>query len=235
MKRRNPRLIILIICASLLVLSITFLNFIAASDLFGEDSVIEVITVAIAFLLFGGTVAALFFFLSNRALVKSLRAENEYNLGVRKDFNNIYSFQRRLVGMSRLGKFIKKPHYLVAFTFSSSSVSQNVNRNAEIYELNNHISEFLETLPGLMNAKKSSYTFAFTRGAFLIHCFEKNEQAIQNMCEIISKDVYKYGEENCPHTWVQPFFGATLVNKEDSFMHQIENALLARDYSERNF
>ena len=235
MKSSKKRLIGVIVFGSLLLATLVFVGFIEFGHLFGDDVLLPNIFIAIAFILTVLFSTFVFLFVSNRSLVKSIQAENEYNLGVRSDFNNVYAFQKRLESIKRFRKFDKRPHYIIGFTFSSLVVCQNVNRNKEIYSMNNHISEFLERLPYLLDSKKRDFVYAFTRGAFLIHCYEKNEQAVQDLCEVLTKEIYGYGEKNCPHTWVQPFFGATLVNNEDSFMHQIENALLARDHSEKNF
>ena len=235
MKSNQKRLIAVLVTGSLLFVILVFLACIEFGHIFGDNSLITYIFIAVAFVLVILFSTCIFLFVSNRSMIKVLQTENEYNLGVRSDFNNIYAFQKRLEIITRVRRFSKRPHYLIGFTFSSLSVCQNVNRNKEIYSMNNHIAEFLDKLPTILEAKKKDFTYAFTRGSFLIHCYEKNEQAIQDLCEILTKEIYAFGEKNCPHTWVQPFFGATLVNNEDSFMHQIENALLARDHSEKNF
>ena len=235
MNQSRKRLIAVIISGILLLLTFTFVGFIEFGHIFGDNALLSNLFIGLAFVLTALFALSLFFFVSNRSIVRTLRAENEYNLGVRNEFNNIYSFQRRLAAISRFRKAKKKPHYIVAFTFSSLAVSQNVNRNKEIYEMNSHIAKFLEQLPTLIGSKKRDFIYGFSRGSFLIHCFEKNENAVQNMCEVLSREIYRFGENNCRHIWVQPFYGATLVNKDDSLLHQIENAFLARDYSERNF
>ncbi|MBQ6730514.1 MAG: EAL domain-containing protein [Bacilli bacterium] len=176
-------------------------------------------------------------YVNRLSIVKTLEAENEYNLGARTAFNNLFAFQKRLETMTIFYQRRKYSEHIVAFTFSSMVVSQNVNRNNEIYLLNSHIASFLETLYQKINTKRRYVTFAFSRGNFLIAVFRRNEQQIEEMCEIISKEIYEFANNKCPHIWVQPFFGVTIVKKaeEELLTHQIENAMLARDFSERNF
>ena len=178
---------------------------------------------------------SLAWFVNQRSLSKTLQMENEYNFGVRIAFNNLYAFQKRVEFLTDLHKRRKRNEHIIAFTFSSLVISQNVNRNNEIYSINHHIADFLEELPNKVNCKRRDFVFAFSRGAFLICVFKQNEQSIQKMCEIISEEIYAYAEENCRHIWVQPFFGVTIVEGVEEITHQIDNALLAREYSEKNF
>ena len=178
---------------------------------------------------------SLAWFVNQRSLSKTLQMENEYNFGARTAFNNLYAFQKRVEFLTDLHKRRRRSEHIIAFTFSSLVISQNVNRNNEIYSINHHIANFLEELPGKINCKKRDFVFAFSRGAFLVCAFKQNEQSIQKMCELISEEIYSFAEENCRHIWVQPFFGVAIVEGVEEITHQIDNALLAREYSEKNF
>ena len=238
MKKKNNKgmLILVIIMAVVIAIMLVFLGFILIGDIFGDNKVIPniingltYIFVAIFFIVFS-------FFINGRFTLVSIENDNEYNLGERSTFNNLFAFQRDVQMRFIFNKrFFKNSQYIIAFTFSSSSVTQNVNRNKEIYSLNTHLANFLEEIPAKLNLKKNNFVFAFSRGAFLIYAVKQNEQVIQSICDLLIKDIYEFGEANCPHTWVQPFFGVTVMNNDETLTHQIENALLARDHSEKNF
>ena len=236
MNPRNKKLLaVVIVIGSIFVLSLVFLAIGQFSSLFKAEELLGnlVITLAILFsIVFAITLS---YFFNQLSLIKTLQMENETNLGVRSSFNNLYAFQKRLEILSVIHQRRKHTQHIIAFTFSSLAVSQNINRNHEIYSLNNHIAHFLEDLYGKISAKKRDVAFAFSRGTFLIALFRQNEQSIQEICELISKDIYEFAETNCRHIWVQPFFGVTTIDDVNQIPHQIDNATLARDYSERNF
>ena len=235
MKASRGRLTAVIITGILLTTAFVLAGLAMIGRVFGDDiatlNIINACAIGMTILF----VTSVYLFVSNLSMIKTLQDDNEYNLGVRSAFNNMYAFQKRVEVLSKLNQMAKRPEHIIAFTFSSLVVSQNVNRNHEIYLINNHIANFLNELPSKINARRRDFVYAFSRGSFLIYCAKQNEQSIQNICEIIAKDVYDFGEKNCRHIWVQPFFGVTRVYDSELLTHQIENALLARDNSEKNF
>ena len=238
MKKKNNKgmLALVIIMAVFIVNMLVFLGFALIGGIFGDDRVLPNILNGVTFVLVAIFFIVFSFYINARFTLISIENDNEYNLGERSTFNNLFAFQRNVQLRFSLNKrFSRSTQYIVAFTFSSSSVAQNVNRNKEIYTLNSHIANFLEEIPLKFGLKKKNFVFAFSRGSFLIYMVKQNEQVIQNICDLLIKDIYEFGEANCPHTWVQPFFGVTVVNNDESLTHQIENALLARDRSEKNF
>ena len=234
MKVNKLYLTLLIITGSILFLLLVFSGFVQIGRIFGDDNflpnLVNGTTIGFVFIF----MVSLYLFVNNRSLTKTLLAENEFNLGKRSVFNNLYAFQKRVEAINRFSR-VYKGKFILVFTFSSLAVAQNVNRNREIYNLNNHIVEFLEKYAANNKMKKQDFVSAFSRGAFLLYLAKQNEQDIQNLCENISREIYEFGENNCRHIWIQPFFGVTQINREESFPHQVDNALLARDYSERNF
>ena len=232
-KRRS--LVAVIIIGSLFILSLVFVAIGQFSGLFANESFLASLGISLAIVFAVAFTVILSWFINRISQLKTLEMENEYALGVRSAFNNLYVFQKRLEVLTTLHKKKKHTEHIIAFTFSSLIVSQNVNRNNEIYVLNNHIASFLDSLYEKVNSKKRDFVFAFSRGVFLICTFKQNEPSIQQMCEIISKEIYEFAETNCRHIWVQPFFGITVVEGVGEIAHQIDNALLARDFSERNF
>ena len=232
--RATKRLFIaVIVFGAILTLMFVFLGFVLLGHIFGDDNFTPNLFNAITFGLVIIFMTLLYFYINGQSLIITIKNDNEYNLGERSTFNNLYAFQKKLEFLIKINK--KQVKHIIAFTFSSASVTQNVNRNKEIYNLNTHLASFLEELPAKLGLKKSSFVFGFSRGAFLIYAVKQNEQTIQAICEALTREIYDYGENNCPHTWVQPFFGVAIVNEKETITHQIENALLARDRSEKNF
>ena len=234
--KENKRLFVaLIVSTVILITMLVLLSFIDLGRVFGDNQLLSLIFTVATFIAIGLFVIILFLFLNNVSMTKTIRNDNEYNLGVKSSLYNLYAFQKRVDSLLRNQGKKKYNRHIIVFTFSSSIVSQNVNRNSEIYSLNNFIANYLGELQHELNLKKTQYVYGFTRGAFLLYAAKQNEESIQKMCEKIYQDVYDFGEKNCQHIWVQPFFGVTLINNDESLTHQIENALLARDYSEKNF
>ncbi len=235
MRVKHRSLVAVIIIGSLFILSLVFVAIGQFSGLFANESFVASIGTSLAIVFAVAFAVLLSWFINRISQLKTLEMENEYAFGVRSAFNNLYVFQKRLEFLTTLHKKKNHTEHIIAFTFSSLVVSQNINRNNEIYVLNNHITSFLDSLYEKVNSKKRDFVFAFSRGVFLICTFKQNEPSIQQMCEIISKEIYEFAETNCRHIWVQPFFGITVVEGVEEIAHQIDNALLARDFSERNF
>ena len=235
MKANKKLLVGLITTGIILVLMLVFLGFVEFSVLLDDNPLVRAIITSSTFGILVLFVTCLYLFVNNQSMIKTLQNDNEYNLGVRRAFNNLYAFQKRVEFLSKINNRHKNDQFIIAFTFSSLAVAQNVNRNTEIYALNNFIANYLEQLPEQIGAKRRDFVYAFSRGSFLLYFAKTNEQEIQNLSEILSRAIYDFGENNTRHIWVQPFFGVAKMNKEETLTHQIENALLARDYSEKNF
>ncbi|HHT66948.1 MAG TPA: EAL domain-containing protein [Erysipelotrichaceae bacterium] len=234
MKVDKKRLAIIIIISILFVASLIFLLVGIGVNLFKDAP-----NLLIFFILLTSGFAALlalsiFKSANDSSSLKMLEVENEYNFGVKNSFNNLFLFKKRAERKQRIYGKRNKNQHMMAFTFSNMSISKNINRNKEIFLLNDHIASFLHSLPSKINSSNRYFVFGFSRGVFLIYAYNQTDQTMQEICEIITREIYQCSEVNCPHTWVQPFFGIATV-KDEYVTNQIENALLARDFSERNF
>ena len=233
--KTNRRNTIFVIAATVIFVAIVALLIIfSVIGLFDKNTLLEALLVASLVLGSALLAIALFLFLNQYALIKTLQVENAYVLGKKSDFNNLYGFQRKINVVSRFRK--KQSRHIIAFTVSNLIVAQNVNRNVEIFALNSHIVDFLEqSLYQKMNGKPRDFVSAFSRGAFLLYTFNQNEQSIKQILDLLSAEIYEFAAKECKHVWIQPFYGIAVVNKEQTLAQQIENAIIARDYSERNF
>ena len=235
MKTSKRLLAFLIIFGSAFALNLIFLALVEFVRIFGDNQFVDTLLTSLALVFLVLFVTVLYLYINNRSIIRSLQNENQYNLGVRTTLYNAYAFQKRVERVLRFQTNAEAERHIVVFTFSSFAVAQNVNRNSEIYAINNYIAHYLENLNEKLNMKKRDLVYAFSRGSFLLYVSGKNDQELQNICESMSKDIYDFGEKNCKHIWVQPFFGVAEMNNDETLTHQIENAMLARDFSERNF
>ena len=232
--KTNKRILALVIAASAIFFAdIILLIVFTAIKFFDDKAFLESFLIGLLVLSAALLAISLFVFFSQFVLIKTLQIENAYVIGRKSDFNNLYSFQKRILYISRFkGKQVR---HVIAFTVSNLIVSQNVNRNNEILALNGHVIDYLNELPKKLNAKPTDFVFAYSRGAFLIYVFKQNELSLKHIAELLSAEIYEFAQEECPHLWVQPFFGIAVCDKEQAIAQQVENALIARDYSERNF
>ena len=229
--KRNTVLVLLALFGFVAV--ILLLVIFTVNNFFEGRALLEAILIGVLVIFAALLAISLFFYFNQYAVIKTLQVENAYVLGKKSDFNNLYAFQKRVIQLSRFKK--KATHHVVAFTFSNLIVAQNVNRNIEIFTLNSHIVETLETLYKKVNGRRHDFVFAFSRGVFYMYTFKQNEQSLKQIIDLISQDIYEFAAKECTHLWVQPFFGVTVVNKDQTIAQQVENASIARDYSERNF
>ena len=230
----NKRNFILVLIASLLFLAdVIVLIVFTVTNFFDNRAFLEASLIGLLVIFAGMLAASLFLFLNQYALYRTLQMENAYVLGQKTDFNNIYVFQKRVLAASALRRRAKR--HIIAFTISNLVVSQNFNRNMEIFSLNGHIVNYLKDLYKHVKARQGDFVFAYSRGAFLIYCFRQNEVSLKKIVETISAEIYNFASKECPHIWVQPFFGVAVVDKDETIAQQVENSLIARDYSERNF
>ena len=234
MTKRNRRLLIHVLVigflATLLIIFLVPVNF---GQLFKGNLVLNGIFIALPIVFSIAFVFFFTYFLNQASLTRTLQIENENVLGRKSTFNNLYSFQKKVEYAARFRK--KQSQHIVAFSFTNIVVSQNVNRLDEIFGVNGFIVDYLEKLPKELKMSPRDFVFAFSRGAFLVYTFKLTEQSINLMCETLSKAIYEYASTNCRHVSVQPFFGIEVVQGDETIVEHIENALVAREYSERNF
>ena len=202
-------------------------------QLFQGNFLLNSIFIGIPIILSVVFVILLSYYVNRMSLMKTLRLENENIFGSQIDFNNSYAFQKRAFILGK--RYKRQQQYLVAFSFSNLAVSQNVNRSEEVFAINSYIADLLPVLPKELEMNPRRFVFGYNNGTFLIFAYKQSEQSISQVCEVLAKHIYDYAAENCRHVWVQPFFGIQPVNETESLVQHVENAQIAREYSERNF
>ncbi len=233
MKTNKRNTFFVLLASALFLADVIVLIVFTATKFFDGRELLEASLIGLLVLTAAMLATSLFLFLNQFALLKTLQVENAYVLGQKSIFNNIYIFQKKVITASSLRRRQKK--HIIAFTISNLVVSQNFNRNMEIFSLNGHIVNYLNDLYKVVGARQNDFIFAYSRGIFLIYAFRQNEVSLKKIVETISAEIYDFASKECPHIWVQPFFGVAVVDKEETVAQQIEDATIARDYSERNF
>ena len=218
------------------VLFLFFLIFLVPVNfghLFKDDTISNAIFTTLPIILAVIFVISLSYYINKVSMINTIELENENQLGRKSDFNNLYVFQKKILARMRFRK--KQKQHVIAFSFSNLVVSQNVNRNQEIFGINTFIVDYLTDLSKDVNINPRDLIFAFNHGTFLIYTFKQNEQSLNAICETLSRKIYEYAADNCRHVSVQPFFGIAIVNDQETIVQHIENAQIAREFSERNF
>ena len=167
-----------------LLVPIIFFQMFEGNKLLNGIFIAMPIVFSVAFVVF------LAYYINQRSLINTLQLENQNILGKKSTFNNLYSFQKKSIIASKFRQ--KQAQHIVAFSFSNLVVAQNVNRNEEIFDLNNFIVSYFEKLPKELNMNPHDFIFGFTRGAFLIYTFKQNEQSLSHICDALSAAIYDY-------------------------------------------
>ena len=224
---------LVIIFGFLFTFFLVFLVPVNFGQLFKNNLLLSGLFIAIPILFAIAFVISLTHYVNRRSLIKTIELENENVLGRKSEFNNVYAFQKTVFLLARFRK--KQPQHVISFTFSTLAVSQNVNRNEEVFNVNSFIVDYLPNLAKDLGMNPRDFVFAYSNGTFLTYTFKQNEQSIGRICEMVARKIYQYSAENCRHVWIQPFFGIQVISGEETLVQHIDNAQIARQYSERNF
>lgn len=175
------------------------------------------------------------YYSSERTLEQELILENTYSLGRPSTFYNLHAMQIRLK-RKRHGKNKKKTAYVLAFSPSNKAVITSTGRNSVISIFNGYISDYFHNYFDKHGFKvKHSNIYCYYHGYFILYSFMKND-FINNFIADLSASLFKIAEENQIHIFVQPLYGiAEVINPRENLFVSIENALTARNYSEKNF
>ena len=225
--------ILTIIVGFLFTFFAVFLVPVIIGHLFKSNVICNIIFVVLPILLAALFIFLLGYYVNKVTLLNTIEIENETQLGKKNDFYNLYLFQKTVYNRAKFRN--KQKQHVIAFSFSNLAVSQNVNRNQEIFGINSFIASYLNELYKDVDMAQRDLIFGFDHGTFLIYTFKQNEGSLNTICETLSRKIYEYANANCRHVSVQPFFGIAVVNDEETIVQHIENAQIAREVSERNF
>ena len=163
----------------------------------------------------------------------SLMDENKYNLGQSIAFYNLNAFRLK-VGSLKQFRSGKKKQYIIAFSAANQAVTENINRDDSVNAYNLKIAQYIDT-EFMKGRKKKDNIYCFNRGLFIFYCCDYDEKGIRELVDTLSTSLMKIAEEEQVRIWVQPFFGVCEIKKGSQLVEDIENAMVARNVSERNF
>ena len=173
-----------------------------------------------------------------KAFNDNLKIENQYTLGKQILLYNLEAFKNKANSLRRKRKYAAKDQYLIVFSPTALDISSNAQRNKLVSDLNLHLAEFITELFSKneeteFNSKFN--TFGFSRGVFLFYCFNNDESYVHRLMNRISNECFKMVNEGKVRIWVQPFYGIKRVDESKSITTDVEDALIARNESEKNF
>ena len=231
---------VLLVISTIIFLGSFSLGIVSAinPNLFGDyTTLIDLLELVLAVFSAG---AILFFYRSlwlQKNLINELRKENEYTLGHEVIFYNLAAFKNLVLRRNRKRRYQSKKIYILAFTATSSQLSNNYVSNDNVTTLNYLLSEFFTHQ---FNKKKEEFNrknmvYGFNRGTFLI-CLHLNEnEDFTKIITLISNETYRLVTENKIKIWAQPFFGVKEFNIGDNLTSAIEDSFIARNLAEANF
>ena len=189
-----------------------------------------VFTVTVVFS--GGAITA------QKRFVTQLRIENSYTLGEATGFYNLDAFKRRVDKLSHRRANQKRKRYVLAMSPTALEISSNRGREKLLTALNFKLSKFIDTL--FVKNSKAKYderfsVYAFSRGLFFFCLFTNDENLISSFIRDVSNECFRMVNEEKVKIWVQPFFGIKVMDKDESIVSAIEDSLIARDHSEKNY
>ena len=165
--------------------------------------------------------------------IRSLYIENRYNLSRESLFFNYQLFEKRINRLIKLHK--KQGTYIISFTASKRTVMRNLYRNGTITQLNGFISDYLDTfLDESKHYNPKDFAFCYYHGQFVIYTYLPLNQ-VQEVILTIQKEIYAIVARNDLKVYTIPYFGVAEVKSDLSLFECLDNALTARDYSEKHF
>ena len=190
---------------------------------------IFILSLPISFALY---ILSLFLYISESRKRRNLLIENLYHFGQPSNFPSYFTFADRIKTVKkRLKK--KEKAYIVSFSASHLAVMANAGRNADVAQLNRLISEFITKYYTAKEYAKD-YIFCFYHGQFLFNVFG-TEKNIQELSVTLDEASYNIAKQNDIKVFVHPFIGVAEIDPKGNLLANLDNAILARNTSERNF
>lgn len=175
---------------------------------------------------------------SQKRFINQLRIENKYTLGEDTLFYNLDAFKLRVDNLAHKRGYANKTRYVVAFTPTGLDVSSNRGRDAILRSVNYRLTKYLSNIMSTTNKNgldAKQIVYGFSRGIFFFCVFSNDDSMVTKLINEISNECFRMVNEDKIRIWVQPFYGIKKTSKEESIVSAIEDALIARDHSEKNY
>ena len=224
-------------------LILAFLSFIATAialpHLFKDKQILLIVLFAIFEIIFTITAVISGYSVRNeKRFLNQLMIENSYTLGEATQFYNLEAFKLRVNKLSHRASFVDKDRYIVSFTPTALDISSNRGRDKIITNVNLNLTKFINNMfndPNNAQFEKKNAVYGFSRGIFLFCLFNNDNNYISKLIAAISNECFRLVNEEKVKIWVQPFFGIKKMDSDESIVSAIEDSLIARDQSEKNY
>lgn len=173
-----------------------------------------------------------------KRFIKQLEIENSYTLGEANQFYNLDAFKMRFDNFSRKRIYRNKKRFVLAFTPTALNISSNRGREKILTSLNLRLAHYMHDTFNKNTDPAFDHRFiiyAFSRGVFFIAVFTNDEAVLNKVMGHISNECFRMVNEDKVKIWVQPFFGIKSMAADESIVSAIEDSLIARDNSEKNY
>ena len=244
MKNRNKALILYRVLMyssiSLALLALAFIIVVLAVPApFESHRALYIIIPIIAMIAFSVTTGLSFNgLMEQKIFIKQLETENTYTLGEAIRFYNLEAFKNKVSKYFRRHKYTKQTRYIMAFTPTALDISSNKNRDKILTNINLKLVKFFDKLfaeDRSTEFEKSNTVYAFSRGIFFFFFFTEEDAFIHRLITTISNECFRMVNEDKVKIWVQPFFGIKRIDEDSSVASSIEDVMIARDRSEKNY
>ena len=206
---------------------------------FKENQIVYVVISLIFMLGFSVTTGLSFNgLMEQKIFISQLETENTYTLGEATQFYNLEAFKSKASKYFRRRKYTKRDRYIIAFTPTALDIPSNRNRDKILTGINLNLAKFFD---GLFAESRNpefdnkDVIYAFSRGIFFFFVFADDDNYIHRLINVISNECFRMVNEDKVKIWVQPFFGIKKIDEDSSIASSIEDVMIARDRSEKNY
>ena len=172
-----------------------------------------------------------------KRIVDQIKIENTYTLGEPTQFYNLDAFKKRVTLLAKRRSYAGRNKYIIAMTPTALNIASNRNRDKTVSAVNLKLAHFFDDLFMKTGSEfeKRNCVYGFSRGVFLFCYFTNDESKIHQLLNVISNECYRMVNEDKVKIWIQPFYGIKLEHGSFSAISAIEDAVIARNYSEKNY
>ena len=203
-----------------------------------KQLLLSMIFAIISLTFYAGSIMARTLVNEEKRFATQLKIENTYVLGKPSLFYNMDAFKIRVDKLSNRSFYANRKRYVIAFTPTTINISSSRSRDKTMIGVHSTIADFLNNVfdPSNKNGFDKRYSvYGFSRGVFLICIFTNDEEKVHQFINCISNECYRLVNEEKIKVWMQPFYGIKVMDSDTSIVSAIEDALIARDVSEKNY
>ena len=231
MKARKRYLILSII--SVLLFLVSFAGVLLLRFFTHEGELTLLFYICLGLIPVSGVISAIFIakYITVQMSVRTLLNTNKYNLGEAVAFFDFNAFRTKVTAI-RMLRGDNKKQFIIVFSAANQAVTENINRDESVNKYNLKIAQYIDSL---FAKKRKNNVYCYNRGMFYLYCRDYDEKGIRNLVDEISTSLMNIARESQVRIWVQPFFGVCEMSKGSQLIEDVENAVIARNVSERNF